>query len=105
LEVGRGRSGRVDDRIEYANLQALLAEVSIADFANGAGTEPHRYLRADHDTSALGPLLKEPLPHLHVEPDGEPRFPLQLTAATDLVGWFLDFVYRNYFYDHWTGTR
>ena len=90
-----------DDHIEYANLQALWSEVSIADFAKGDGTQPHRYLRADHDTKALGPLLKEPLPHVHAEPEGEPRFPVHLTASSDLVGWFLDFVYRNFFYDHW----
>lgn len=90
-----------EGQLEHANLQALWAEVSIADFAAGDGTEPHRYLRADHDTSALGPLLKEPLPHVHVEPEGEPRFPLPPTAAGDVVGWFLDFVYRNFFYEDW----
>ncbi|MEO7035871.1 MAG: hypothetical protein ABI335_18775 [Polyangiaceae bacterium] len=90
-----------DGRLEYANLQALWAEVSIANFAAGDGTASHRYLRADHDTSALGPLLKEPLPHVHVEADGEPRFPVHLTGGQDLVGWFLDFVYRNFFYEDW----
>ena len=90
-----------DGQLEYANLQALWAEVSIADFAAGEGTAPHRYLRADHDTRALGPLLKEPLPHVHAEAEGEPRFPVYLTAGRDVVGWFLDFVYRNFFYDHW----
>lgn len=90
-----------DGKLEYANLQALWAEASIAQFAAGDGTQPHRYMRADHDTSALGPLLKEALPHVHVEAEGEPRFPVYLTSSGDLVGWFLDFVYRNFFYDHW----
>lgn len=90
-----------DGHLQYANLQALWAEVSIADFAAGEGTALYRYLRADHDTSALGPLLKEPLPHVHVVAEGEPRFPVHVTGGSDLVGWFLDFVYRNFFYDHW----
>lgn len=90
-----------EGQLEYANLQALWAEVSIADFAAGDGVAPHRYLRADHDTRALGPLLKEPLPHVHVAVEGAPRFPIYVTAGCDVVGWFLDFVYRNFFCDHW----
>lgn len=92
----------VDGRqLRYANLQALWSEVSIAAFAAGDGTETHRYLRLDYDPSALGSLLKEPMPHLHVEADGEPRFPLARGAASDPIGWFIDLVYRNYFYDEW----
>lgn len=90
-----------DGQLESANLQALWANVSIARFANGEGNTPHRYLRADHDTSALGPLLKESLPHVHVEAKGEPRFPVPPSGGSDLVGWFLDFIYRNFFYDKW----
>lgn len=86
--------------IEYANLQALWADAPLAEFVEGAGRD-HRYLRADYDMSALGPLLKEPQPHVHVEGDGEPRFPVPVAAADDVVGWFLDFVYRNFFYEDW----
>jgi hypothetical protein len=89
-----------DGKIAYANLQALWAEVPVARFVQGVGAEVHRYLRLDHDLTALGPLLKEPVPHVHVEADGEPRFPVP-APAPDVVGWFLDFVYRNFFYDHW----
>jgi hypothetical protein len=89
-----------DRKIEYANLQALWAEVTIARFVQSAGTALHRYLRLDHDLTALGPLFKEPMPHIHVEAEGEPRFPVPAPAC-DVVGWFLDFVYRNFFYDHW----
>jgi hypothetical protein len=87
-----------DGKITYANLQALWTEVPTASFAQGTGAERHRYLRLDHDPSAMGPLLKEPMPHLHVEAEGEPRF---AAPASDVVAWFLDFVYRNFFYDHW----
>lgn len=89
-----------DMKITYANLQAFWAEVPVASFVRGAGADVHRYLRLDHDLAALGPLLKEPVPHVHVEADGEPRFPVP-APARDLVGWFLDFVYRNFFYDQW----
>jgi hypothetical protein len=91
-------SGRA---IEYANLQALWADAPLSRFVTGAAEHDHRYLRLDYDMTALGPLLKEPLPHVHVEGEGEPRFPLPSSAADDVVGWFLDFVYRNFFYDHW----
>lgn len=89
-----------DTQITYANLQALWAETPVARFVEGTGTEVHRYLRLDHDLEALGPLLKEPVPHVHIEADGEPRFPIPAPDC-DVVGWFLDFVYRNFFYDHW----
>lgn len=89
-----------DTKITYANLQALWAETPLSKFVEGSGAEVHRYLRLDHDLEALGPLLKEPMPHVHIEADGEPRFPIPAPDG-DVVGWFLDFVYRNFFYDHW----
>jgi hypothetical protein len=90
----------VDDKITYANLQALWAAVPLTQYASGDGTERHAYLRLDHDLSALGPLLKEPQPHVHVEADGGPRFPIAAPPG-EVVGWFIDFVYRNFFYDDW----
>lgn len=88
--------------ITYANLQALwVPDVTIEDFVNGAGTERHRYLRLDYDLQALGLLLKEPQPHVHVEADGEPRFLIPAAVGDDVVGWFLDFVYRNFRYEDW----
>lgn len=87
--------------IQYTNLQALWAQVPLSVFIDGGDAAPHRYLRLDYDMTALGPLLKEPQPHVHVEPDGEPRFPLSVSAADDVVGWFLDFIYRNFFYEDW----
>jgi hypothetical protein len=55
----------------------------------------------DFDPTALGPILKEALPHIHVVPDGEPRFGISVPASGDVVGEFVDFVYRNYFHDDW----
>ena len=85
--------------IQYAKRQALWTDVPLTSFVRGAGHQ-QEYLRLDYDLSAVGPLLKEPQPHVHVEADGEPRFPVPV-AGDDLVGWFLDFVYRNFFYDVW----
>jgi hypothetical protein len=87
-------------RIEYANLQALWADLPLAKLVERSGTEMHRYLRLDYDPGVLGPLLKEPMPHVHTEAEGEPRFALP-ALDRDVVGWFLDFVYRNFFYDDW----
>src|SRR5438046_510347 len=41
-----------DTKIAYANIQALWAEVPVAKFVEGTGTEVHRYLRLDHDLAA-----------------------------------------------------
>ncbi len=90
-----------DGAIEYANLQAIWTDVPLSRFIDGEAAHDHRYLRLDYDAAALGPLLKESLPHVHIEGKGEPRFPLPASASGDVVGWFLDFVYRNFFYDHW----
>ena len=89
-----------EGKITYANLQALWAKVPISAFVRGDGSQEHRYLRLDHDLKALGPLLKEPQPHVHIEAEGQPRFPV-LAPDGDVVGWFLDFVYRNFFYKDW----
>jgi hypothetical protein len=86
--------------ITYANLQALWSETPLNEFLGGTCSE-HRYLRLDYDLSSLGPLLKESQPHVHVEADGEPRFMVPSAVGDDVVGWFLDFVYRNFFYDDW----
>lgn len=88
-------------RITYVNGQALIVEGLLKDFYNGASLLSH-YLRMDYDPQSLGPMFKEPLPHIHAEdPDGEPRFAVDLRGAGDIVGEFLDFVYRNFAHDLW----
>jgi hypothetical protein len=89
-----------NQQVAYANLQALWCELPLDKFVSSTGSA-HRYLRLDYDLGALGPLLKEPQPHVHVEADGEPRFPVPTAIGNDVVGWFLDFVYRNFFYEDW----
>jgi hypothetical protein len=86
--------------IIYANVQALYTTDSLDDFLKNGGTS--RYLRMDYDLQALGPLLKESQPHVHVVAEGEPRFSVPMGAHDgDIIGWFLDFVYRNFFHDEW----
>lgn len=88
--------------ISYANIQALWTSVPLREFVDACESPSHQYLRLDyHPDEALGQLLKEPHPHLHVDADGEPRFPVPLSASKDVVGWFVDFVYRNFFYEDW----
>lgn len=97
--------------VEYANVQALWTDGPLARFIEEtehlqcgphACRIPHQYMRLDYDpTGALGPLLKEPQPHVHVEAEGEPRFPVAVSDAEDPVGWFLDFIYRNFFHADW----
>lgn len=57
-----------------------------------------QYLRVDFDLNNLGPLLKEPQPHVHIRGAHEPRFPVY---GDNVVMDFLDLLYRNYQYDQW----
>jgi hypothetical protein len=39
---------------------------------------------------------------VHVVAEGAPRFAVPMGAHDgDIIGWFLDFVYRNFFHDEW----
>lgn len=60
-----------------------------------------QYLRLDFDKNILGPIFKEPIPHIHIRPKGEPRFPLAGSSTGNIVMDFLDYVYRNYFKEEW----
>jgi hypothetical protein len=62
---------------------------------------PPQYLRFDYDPRAPGPLFKEPQPHLHVEPSGEPRLGVSCPEERSLLAAFFDVLYRNYFQDKW----
>lgn len=60
-----------------------------------------RYHRLDYEPQQPGPLFLEPLPHLHSSPEGSPRQALALSADSNLLVEFLDFLYRNYFPETW----
>ena len=87
----------------YLNLQALIAvEGTIADLLlpDTADNCCH-YYRLEYDPSKLGPMFKEPLPHVHVLPDGAPRFQFSGSGARTLIVDFIEFLYLNYSYTKW----
>ena len=78
-------------KITYANVQALYTEDSLTQFLAKGGMS--RYLRMDYDLQALGPLLKESQPHVHVVAEGSPRFAVPMGAHDgDIIGWFIRIV-------------
>lgn len=58
-----------------------------------------RYHRLDYHPDELGKLLCEPLPHVHLRPDGPPR--LAIGVGLNPVTDFFDMIYRNYFPEQW----
>ncbi len=85
--------------MRYLNCQVVVAlEGTIDDLYCDPGLRA-QYLRLDYDLQALGSMFREPAPHIHVHPDGEPRFALATTQ--NVLMDFFDFVYRNYCYDQW----
>ncbi len=92
--------GANDCALDYANVQVLTTDGgSLVEYykQSKVGVVAN-YIRLDFDLEALGPAFKEPLPHVHVQPDGSPRFHV---SDPCVVAEFFDFVYRNYQYDKW----
>jgi hypothetical protein len=87
-----------------ASLHAVVAARSHDSLAAALdeGENEFQYLRMDHDPKQLGPLFKEPAPHVHVEVNGEPRFAASRTNADLPIADFVDFLFRNYQHDIWT---
>jgi hypothetical protein len=61
----------------------------------------YQYLRLDYDQRQLGPLFKEPAPHIHIVVDGEPRFAACRIQEDLPIADFLDFIFRNYRHAEW----
>jgi hypothetical protein len=59
------------------------------------------YLRADFHPDALGKPFREPLPHIHLAGDKEPRVKLDSMETGNLVADFVDFIYRTWFPNEW----
>ena len=85
--------------IFYLNCQALVTLDCSLDEFYCDGAKKAQYLRLDYDLDALGAMFREPSPHVHVLPDGEPRFPF--SGSSNAVIDFLDFIYRNYQFEDW----
>jgi hypothetical protein len=93
-----------DRRLTYVNCQFLiLSGMGLSEFLRH-GERPNsnaQYLRLDYDETCLGPIFKEPLPHIHSNPMREPRFPLESIISGNMIVDFLSFVFRNYKHDTW----
>lgn len=92
------RNGR---EIVYANLQAVIVQGGdLEDLYLDQDDEVFvHYLRLDFDLQNTGLLFREPQPHIHVYPKGEPR--LAMSGSGNIVVAFLEFLYRNYRYREW----
>jgi hypothetical protein len=89
--------------LKFAALHAVIAtnpeDSSAAAIAEGRSG--YQYFRLDYDQQQLGPLFKEPAPHVHIVVDGEPRFAACRTKADLPIADFVDFILRNYRHDQW----
>jgi hypothetical protein len=82
--------------ITRAHAQALIAPGQLIHEAE----EDLHYLRMDFERSNLGGLLHDPVPHVHAQAKGEPRFALSDSRSLPHVD-FVELVLRNYFHDEW----
>ncbi len=89
-----------DETLQQINVECFVTRASTIVDAYLTDAVPH-YLRFDYDPHAPGPLFKEPQPHLHVQPSGEPRLGLSCPGERSLLAAFFDFLYRNYFHEEW----
>ncbi|MFO0575659.1 MAG: hypothetical protein U1A78_16810 [Polyangia bacterium] len=90
------------NRIVYASIQVLIARTKSLDDLYRSGTGELTYVRLDYEPKGrLEELFKTPLPHIHVEPHGEPRIPLDSMTSGNLVLDFFDWVYRTYLHPTW----
>jgi len=83
-----------DSRVlTHCRLQVLHTDSDdLESYYRGKGTERTWYYRLELDPTIPGPLFKEPLPHLHVTPDGEPRIPFGSSGKEMLLAEFLEFI-------------
>ena len=87
--------------ITHVNLQVLVTETDLETYYLNPDTRA-RYFRLDYDPDRLGPIFKEPLPHVHSRPVGAPRFSMWAPTGNVVVDFF-DFIYRNFYHENWLG--
>jgi hypothetical protein len=98
-----------EERITFLRLQALvvrtpnensdvLSQLIQGDLDNNDRTY---YYRLDFEPNQPGALFSHSMPHLHCNPNGEPRVPFQCSSQEFLPNAFLEFIYLNHFYDDW----
>jgi hypothetical protein len=92
------RSGRI---MTWANLQAVVVNGATLEEFVRARRGAAIYLRVDYDLKNLGEMFREPLPHIHVVPHGEPRIAFPIGRDGNLLADFFEFLYLNYFHRKW----
>lgn len=86
--------------LRECRMQALLTtECELDHFYRHGG--PTIYYRLDLDLAKPGPLFAEPVPHIHTNARGAPRFPFRGPTGEFLPISFLEFLYRNHFHEKW----
>jgi hypothetical protein len=87
-------------RLVYANIQTIVTDSDLDDYYCDVNVHA-QYLRLDLDYKTLGDPFSHPLAHIHVEGDLSPRFALEGGISGNIVVDYLEFLYRNYFWDKW----
>jgi hypothetical protein len=87
--------------VGYLNLQAVVVRegFDLDDLYLGRSDVDAAYIRLDFDpTRSLGPMFREPQPHLHHQHDGAPwqPFPSHRPVAD-----FAEMLFRNWHHDRW----
>lgn len=92
--------------VDFVNVQAFITEeidlmdLAVQNWEDIKETGKVFYYRLDYDINNLGDFFKEPLPHIHIQPKGNPRVSLA-NVNDDLLINFFEFIYKNHFYEEW----
>jgi hypothetical protein len=91
---------RDDSQILAASCQVVVVEGGILEDYYLDEAYSAQYLRFDYHPHAPGRMFREPMPHVHIQADGEPRFGWPYSSANVVVD-FLEILYLNYHYEQW----
>ena len=86
---------RENRQLFYANIQVVVCSCDLATYILDADRDA-MYLRLDCDYETLGTPFSHPLPHIHVEGELSPRFPLDGGVSENIVVDFFEFIYRHF---------
>jgi hypothetical protein len=103
IDVGCGMVGEVawdNGVVSSITCQCIVRPGAPLSISSARRAEV-QYLRLDFDVANLGPLLSEPLPHIHVRGNSAPRMEFRGLTPKRLLSSFLDFIYRNYYFESW----
>ncbi|MDR3638888.1 MAG: hypothetical protein P4L84_34100 [Isosphaeraceae bacterium] len=89
------------EQLTYLRCQSLAVQgADLESYYLGADCEEY-YLRLDFDATQLGPIFTHPLPHVHAQPHGGARFPLDAPHSGNALIDFVEFTYRSFCHDVW----